>query len=351
LRGDRLRKRKRVGEMFLSTSLRLLVNVESLNAVETVGNISRHRVVPIVVPSNEGYSIKYVPAVSGESIAHGFQSELVEVAKRMGLPVGVYSLRKEFIKFSEDDYLKDEDIKPPSDHKDIRRFEVDVLLKDIVADVGGFLYAGSVPVKRTSRLQAGYLLPALGEVMNATAVEAQFHVRYLFSKPQKSEEARLGQAIYNIEAASALYTMTLNLDVAGVGVPSTVFGKQHEGEKKLAEQSPRRRTAAVKALGSLLSNISFGAKHSRYLPNTELMSCIFTLSDIPFTVTPGNYKDYIFKTGERMKKFTSIFSNKIDAWAIAKENVNKHLDIQESSTVEEIIASILDQLKAKGLAE
>jgi CRISPR/Cas system-associated protein Cas7 (RAMP superfamily) len=81
------------------------------------------------------------------------------------------------------------------------------------------------------------------------------------------------------------------------------------------------------------------------------MSCIFTLSDIPFTVTPGNYKDYIFKTGERMKKFTSIFSNKIDAWAIAKENVNKHLDIQESSTVEEIIASILDQLKAKGLAE
>jgi len=345
---------RRVNEVFLSTSLRLLVNVESLNAVETVGNVSRHRVVPIVIPGNTGYSVKYVPAVSGESIAHGYQSELVDVAERMGLPVGVYSRRKEFIKFSEDDYLTEEDIEPPSNYEDIRRFEVDVLLKDIVADVGGFLYAGKIPAKRTSRLQVGYLLPALEDVTNAAAVEAQFHVRYLFSKQQKGkregEGARLGQAIYNIEAASALYTMTLNLDIAGIGVPSTAFGKPHKAEAILAEQAPKRRTAAVKSLGSLLSNLSFGAKHSRYLPNTELMSCIFTLSEVPFVVSPGNYKDYILKTGERMKKFAGIFNGKIAAWSVIKEDVKKHQDVQEALTIEEIIASALEQLKDKALA-
>jgi len=334
--------------LFISTSLRLLVNVESLNAVETVGNVSRHRVVPIVVPSNGGYSIKYVPAVSGESIAHGYQSELVEVAQRMALPIGVYSRRKEFIKFSEDSYLEDEGVKPPKNFDEIRRFEVDVLLKDIVADVGGFLYAGKIPVKRTSRLQVGYLLPALDNVTTAAAVEAQFHVRYLFSKPQKGERegegARLGQAIYNIEAASALYTMTLNLDIGGIGVPSTTFGTPHNDEKRLASEAPKRKTAAVKALGSLLSNLSFGAKHSRYLPNTELVSCVFTLSETPFTVSPGNYKDYIFKTGERMKKFTSLFNVKTLSWAVVKEDVKKHEDIQEAETVEEIIESALKHI-------
>jgi CRISPR-associated protein Csa2 len=347
--------RVRVSKLFLSTSLRLLLNVESLNAVETVGNVSRHRVVPIVVPASDGYSIKYVPAVSGESIAHGYQSELVEVAKQMGLPVGVYSSRKEFIKFSEDNYLKDEGVEPPENYNQIRKFEVDVLLKDVVADVGGFLYAGKIPVKRTSRLQVGYLLPALEDVTNAAAVEAQFHVRYLFSKPQKGEKegegARLGQAIYNIEAASALYTITLNLDISSVGVPSTIFGANHPDEKKLAQEAPKRRTAAVKALGSLLSNLSFGGKHSRYLPNAELMSCILTLSDTTFTVTPGNYKDYIFKTGERMKKFSNLFDGEIIAWSVVRENAKKHQDIRECSSVEEIVESALEHLKGKAIAE
>jgi len=346
---------RRLGDVFLSTSLRLLINVESLNAVETVGNVSRHRVVPIVVPGRDGYSIKYVPAVSGESIAHGYQSELVDVAKRMGLPVGVYSLRKEFIKFSEDDYLKDEGIQPPKEYDQIRRFEVDVLLKDIVADVGGFLYTGKIPVKRTSRLQVGYLLPALEDVTNAAAVEAQFHVRYLFSKPQKGEKegegARLGQAIYNIEAASALYTITLNLDISGIGVPSTFFGSHHDAEDKLAKEAPRRRTAAVKALGSLFSNLSFGAKHSRYFPNAELMSCILTLSDTAFTVSPGNFKDYIFKTGERMKKFSNLLGGKIVAWSVVREDAKKHQDIQDASSFEEIVESALEHLKGKALAE
>ncbi len=344
--------------MFLSTSLRLLVNVESLNSVESVGNVSRHRTVPIVVPGPDGYSIKYVPAVSGESIAHGYQSELVDIAQRAGLPVGVYSSRKEFIKFSENDYLKDEGIFPPKDYDDIRRFEVDVLLKDVVADVGGFMYipvkrTGDIPVKRTSRFQVGYMLPALEDVTKAAALEAQFHVRFLFSKQQKGGEgAALGQIPYNIEAASALYTLTFNLDIAGIAVPSTTFGKKSEAsEKQLAAQAPKRRLSALKALGSLLSNLSFGAKHSRYLPNSELMSCILTVSSIPFTVSPGNTRAYIAQTSRRMKQLSSIVGGEVKAWAVAKEELEKPSDVIYLETVEEIIGSVIDVLRGKGMAE
>jgi Uncharacterized protein predicted to be involved in DNA repair len=73
---------------FLSVSLRYLVNVESLNGVESVGNISRHRVAPVVLPVGKGYAVKYVPVVSGESIAHAYQSILVEEAMSRNSPWG-----------------------------------------------------------------------------------------------------------------------------------------------------------------------------------------------------------------------------------------------------------------------
>jgi len=340
--------------MFLSASFRLLVNVESLNSVESVGNVSRHRSVPVVVPYDSGYTIRYVPAISGESIAHGYQSLLVDIALREGLPVGVYSRRKEFLKFSEDTYLKDEGVEPPKDHDDITRFEVDVLLKDIVADVGGFLYAGDIPVKRTSRFQVGYMLPALEDVTNAAALEAQFHVRFLLSRPSKSssqetssqEEPSLGQIPYNIEAASALYTFTFNLDIDGIGVPVNTFGKaDQKKEEELAKQRVARRKAALKALALFVSQIAFGARHSRYLPNAELMSCTFALSDIPFTVSAGNYRNYIERTFTRAEKLSRLLGIKTRVWAaVREEKVQVPDGVKVVSSPEEIVEELISAI-------
>ena len=335
--------------MFLSASFRLLVNVESLNSVESVGNVSRHRSVPVVVPYDSGYTIRYVPAISGESIAHGYQSLLVDIALREGLPVGVYSRRKEFLKFSEDTYLKDEGVEPPKDHDDITRFEVDVLLKDVVADVGGFLYAGKIPVKRTSRFQVGYMLPALEDVTNAAALEAQFHVRFLLSRPSESssqEGARLGQIPYNIEAASALYTFTFNLDIDGIGVPVNTFGKaDQKKEEELAKQRVARRKAALKALGLFVSQIAFGARHSRYLPNAELMSCTFALSDIPFTVSAGNFRNYIERTFTRAEKLSRLLGIKTRVWAaVREEKVQVPDGVKVVSSPEEIVEELIGSI-------
>lgn len=332
--------------MFLSCSIRLLVNVESLNSVESVGNVSRHRSVPIVIPVNGGYTIKYVPAISGESIAHGYQALLVDVALREGLSVGVYSLRKEFLKFSEDDYLKDEGIEPPKDHDDVRRFEVDVLLKDVVADVGGFLYTGDIPVKRTSRFQVGYMLPALEDVTNASALEAQFHVRFLQSKPSDQTGARLGQIPYNIEAASALYTLTFNLDIAGIGVPSTLYGNRDaKREMELERQRTARVKAALKALGLFVSQISFGARHSRYLPNAELRSCVFALSDVPFTVSAGNFRSFVERTFDRAQRISRLLGVRTRVWAAVREDgVRVPEGVTQVNAPEEVIEELLKEL-------
>ncbi|MDW8074053.1 MAG: type I-A CRISPR-associated protein Cas7/Csa2 [Nitrososphaerota archaeon] len=342
--------------MFVSLSLRSLINVEALNSVETVGNLSRHRSAPIIIPQPNGYTVKYVPAISGESIAHGYQAELVEVAKSLDLPVGLYSSRYEFIKFSEDDYLKDEGIDPPKDHNDLRRFEVDVLLKDVVADVGGFLYAGDIPVKRTSRIQVGYMIPALQDLQDATAVEAQFHVRYLFSKPQKGggkkaeekgkeEGAKLGQAIYHVEVASALYTLNINLDLAGIGVPSIGFGKPGKGETELAKQAPKRRRAALITLAKLLSNTSFGGRHSRFLPNSELRSSVIALADSAFIVSPGNYTDYVQRTWTRAEKYSGLTGHAVRLWCVNREGLSVPDEISKHDTIEGVFEELMRQVK------
>ena len=58
--------------MFISIRGRVLINVEALNMTESVGNYVKHRRVPVILSSG-GYVAFFVPAISGESIAHGFQ--------------------------------------------------------------------------------------------------------------------------------------------------------------------------------------------------------------------------------------------------------------------------------------
>jgi CRISPR-associated protein Csa2 len=61
----------------LSMSLRIEVNAEAFNAVETVGNLTKHRRAPMIIPTESGYRLIYVPAVSGESIANAYHRNLV----------------------------------------------------------------------------------------------------------------------------------------------------------------------------------------------------------------------------------------------------------------------------------
>ncbi|BCU69798.1 type I-A CRISPR-associated protein Cas7/Csa2 [Stygiolobus caldivivus] len=313
----------------ISGSFRFLINTESLNGVETVGNLARHRTAPVVLKTPTGYLIRYVPAVSGESLAHAYQVAVVDLAQKYKLPVGVYSSKYDFIKFSSEEVLKDEGIKEPKDAEDARRFEVEVMLKDVVADIGGFMYAGGTPVRRTSRVKFGYMIPALtGEDIPAQ-LESQFHVR----------SSTKGQMIYNVEVSSALYTMSFSLDEDLVAVPSTE-GKEVEGEKALQKQRKDRVEVALKALYYVLTG-NFGGRRARFLPNMELMSGIVTVTDFPFMPEPGHTNDYITSSIKRLEKAKSIMNGKGEAYVIDNEGLGGGEGAKKLASAEELVEELL----------
>jgi len=331
-------------DRYLSASFRLIVNVESLNGVESIGNLSRHRTVPIVVTESGGYVIRYVPAISGESIAHAYQELLVKRAKEFGLPVGIYSSRGEFIKFTDNKILCEEGITPPKDAQDARRVEAEILLKDIICDVGGFLYTEKVPIKRTSRFQVGYMIPALDEV-KSSALEAQFHVRHV---PSKIEKGGSGEAIpqipYNVEVGSAVYTITFNMDLREISKLSTLFGNEAIAEKELASQREKRIKAAMTAFVDLFSTMNYGAKRSRFLPLIDPLSAVIAISDdCSFTASPGNSRWYIGDTKRRCINYTEAMKKlglerSISVLGFSKESTEETVEgIEQFDSIESLL--------------
>lgn len=278
------------------------MNLESLNSVESVGNLVRHRTAPIVIRAEEGYAIRFVPAVSGEALAHSYQMSLVEEAKRLNLPLSEESGRGEFLKFTDDSLLNKYGISIPKNEAEIRRTETQIILKDFVCDVGGFLYAGEYPVKRTSLFQVGYMIPAIEDI-KATALEAQFHVRHAPSSMKQY------QIPYNVEVGSAVYTFTFTISFKEIATPLTGFGERsEEDERLLMSQKEIRTKAAAAALASFITSLPFGAKKSRFMPNMEYLSAIAAYSDIKgFVTSPGNSRNYIKDTVERANEYILLF--------------------------------------------
>ncbi len=330
---------------YISIALRAVVNVESLNGIETVGNLSRHRTAPLVIPVNgNGYAIRFLPVVSGESIAHAYQELLVEEANLNNLPLSERSKKYEFLKFAEDKLLDEEKIEKPKNEDDIRRAEVDILLKDFVCDVGGFLYAGNPSIKRTSCFQVGYMVPAIYE-KEVAALESQFHMRFAPSSMSNY------QIPYNVEVGSALYTFTFTLDTDRIGRPSTPFGEKSDKEEELNRQRGLRVKASLTALAKFYSYLNFGAKRSRFLPNMEVVSAIASYSkDSRFTVSPGNDKEFIRSTATRMNAFIDTMNRlnrnvSINLFAYSKENIELNIGgVNFASSIEDMIKDLINSV-------
>ena len=279
--------------VYLSLSFRVKLDVEALNMVESIGNVTRHRRAPVVVKTSNGYLVRYVQVVSGESLAHAYQANLADLAVRLGLPVCPLCRRHEFLKHADEALLKTDEAmeweKKLAKEKDPHVFESTVIRNCVVEDVGGFLYP-QLTVKRTSRFQVSYLVPA-SEELEAVALEAQFHVRYAENKKM--------QQIYWVETGSGVYTALFNLDVDGIGYTSSVKREQVvEDEERL-----KRIRAAVNAAQLTFSNMLMGAKRTRFHPLWEITSAVLAVSDpVAFTASSGHRRNYIVETVERAEK-------------------------------------------------
>jgi len=291
-----------MSDIFVSIRGRILLNAEALNMTESIGNYAKHRRVPIVIPEKEGFTTYFVPAVSGESIAHGFQKVLAEEAMRNSLPVCKLCEKGIFLKSTNKRVLNEAFGKIPEG--DLETF---IIQNCLVEDVGGFLYAEEENVKRTSNFQVGYMIPAKEAVQNVV-VDPQLHSRYALGTPFVTREQR-GQMIYYVELSSALYTFSFDLDTRYIGKPTFRYETINKEILDLFKRLKRIKVV-LNALKIFLLEMPFGAKKTRFLPTGEWESLVIGISNDIWTVSSPFSINYVKNTltkKERVSHDTELF--------------------------------------------
>ncbi len=334
--------------VYLSLSSRILLDVEALNMTESVGNFVKHRRAPIVVPTKNGFLLKYVPVISGETLAHAYQEILAQIAVNTGLPVCKLCRQGIFLKHTDRNVFERSGV--PAPPKNAREFDIEKAIVEncVVEDVGGFLYTEAA-LKRTSRFSVGYMIPAL-DAIRATATEAQFHVRY---DPLKKE----AQMIYNVEIGSAIYSLNASLDVDGIGVSSIELGDDGKPAPIVGGSERKKRIeAAVKALELMVTQQLFGAKKTRFQPHWKILSLAAMISHpLPMNIQPGHSRSYIGETIavvddaiETLRAGDSSIDEKVFLYYYTEEDIGeikpRHVVVEKAGNPAKAFSYTLDKI-------
>lgn len=336
------------GYTHLQIMYRILVNVEALNMVESIGNVTRRRTVPIIKPKGPGsYVIRWVPAVSGEALAHRYQLEVVELTKQSQKCkdcVDYWSEKGEFLKHfdlrfyaqqcQQKDKPKDwecilaqqieQQVKQPGAQqktqkltlREIQFIEMMIVTNSVVEDIGGFMVEQG-PTRRTSCVRFSYLIPTF-DALEVTQLDHQMHVRSAL----KAETLRIKvdgrevtvQIPYYVQVTSAVYGGNIEVDLCCIGCYSNINGFVDDADnlfqqlvedpsckmckdvynsyKGLASStclqcsSYERRRIGLESLRPILEG-DFGAKRSRYNPHGVPEIAIAVLSTKPIPTPPA----------------------------------------------------------------
>ena len=362
--------------MFVSIRGRVLINVEALNMTESVGNYVKHRRVPVVSPTT--YATYFVPAISGESIAHGFQEVLAgEAGKDNSLRDKVCNLCKQgiFLKSTNNSVIY-EAFKDKLDNWRISSesdFERAVVSSCIVEDIGGFLYApgqqekltdeakqklASVGImkrernkysnafgniKRTSNFSTGYMIP-VREAIENTIIEPQLHSRYALGTPFV-EKGTQGQMIYYVELSSAPYVFSFDLDTKYIG--RLTFSYDKAGDPAVNDDELKRRlNVTLDSLKLFLIEMLFGAKKTRFLPVIDWESIVIAVSGDVWTIPSPLSANYIANALNKLSKT----NRKAELFVYINPMVLEDTTVYVEKKTEELLESFykaLDELKKK----
>ncbi|MEM4680071.1 MAG: DevR family CRISPR-associated autoregulator, partial [Thermofilaceae archaeon] len=208
--------------------------------------------------------------------------------------------------------------KEPKKSKEYDPHEVEktIVRNCVVEDIGGFLFPGALPVKRTSRFQVSYMVPTLDSLeRGAVSIEPQFHVRHSPTRVAKEGEQAAGQAIYYVETGSAVYALTFNIDLGGIGKTSMlrVEDAVDPGEAR------RRAVLAIDALAAMLDTRIFGAKLSRFTPITEYETVIAAVSEKPpFVVSAPASPNFARDVARRKASYERFFKGGVKLFGIGE---------------------------------
>jgi len=310
-------------DAFISIRGRVAINVEALNMTESVGNYVKHRRVPVMLKDADGsYSVYFMPAISGESIAHGLQAAIAALSKENGLKVCKLCEKGIFLKSTNKEVFK-ESFGKDADEKNI---EKTIIENCVVEDLGGFLYAEAANVKRTSNFYVGYMIPVY-EVAKNVVIEPQLHSRYALGTKFVEEQ---GQMLYYVELTSSVYTFSLDIDTRYIG--RLTFDVNEAGKEVISsDERLKRAYVLLDAAKALIVENSFGAKKTRFLPIIGWESMVIAVSDKPWTVPSPFTQDYINNAKRKCEKIS----------------YNTKLYIYEGDGFESFLHDTIEEIKAR----
>ncbi len=296
---------------------------------ESVGNYVKHRRVPMVVREDDNtYAVYFVPAISGESIAHGLQRIISEKCKEItpSLPVCKLCEKGIFLKSSNNDIFAESFGVSPSKSEKKIDIEETIISKCTVEDIGGFLYAEAENIKRTSNFFTGYMIP-VQEALRNVVIEPQLHSRYALGTKFVKER---GQMLYYVEITSSLYMFSLDIDTRYIG--RLTFNVENAGKQVISDDERRRRIdVLLDSVRALLVENGFGAKKTRFLPLVDWESMVIAASDKPWTVPSPFTRDYIERTRKKLEKIS----------------YNTDIHIFDSGSFEAFVADAIDKIKRR----
>jgi len=334
--------------VYVSVRGRIWLQAEAANMVESVGNYVKHRRVPILIKEKGSYLMFFVPAISGESVAHSYQVILAEELKKFKEEVCGLCEKGIFLKSTNEDVYKEvvgrEPPKAGSKKEESMRaakeIEESIIKNCGVEDIGGFLYAGNPNVKRTSSFSTGYMVP-VKEALTVLSIDPQLHSRYaLGTKFVQAGEGAAGQMIYYVELSSALFSFAFDIDTRFVGrytFYSDGYGKLVIDESKIKN----RVSASFNALKRFLIEFPVGAKRTRFNPSdVRWESIAIAVSDDIWTMPSSFVEDYIMRGVS--KKSSVSYNTVIHAYAEEGCKADKCY-----STAEEAIVSAINDASGR----
>lgn len=360
--------------MFISIGVRMLVNVEALNMTESTGNVVRHRTVPYIHRRGKEryvYVIQWVPAISGESIAHALQEHTVNVVliKGYGDKVCYWCKQKEFIKhfdlrfwigtsdsiaYSDEEKQLMELIKGKQTYtiNDLKSIERKIVKNCLVEDLYGFLVTQG-PLKRTSRIYTSYAVPTMDSIkQGAVALDNQFFARHAptaetfrsVAKSKTKEEIPPVQAPYYGQISSSVYGFTVAVDLDSIG-KSSIDGEEIVSGNELK----MRKIIALEAIREMLDSRIFGAKLSRITPILDYeLSIAIVSKKLKLMVSPPALPVESFIEENIVRAFKAQKDMKI-------ENIDENIKVVvwfKDDKIEVLIKKITEKLaQNKELAE
>ncbi len=341
--------------MYISIRGRVWIEAEAANMVESVGYYTKHRKLPLVVKIEGKYVTFFVPAISGESVAHTYQTLLADELLKLKENVCSLCRQGKFLKSTNSEVLREtvgaelysnimESQKGKNENGEEQKskkkkeeelnkalkIEEAIVASCAVEDIGGFLFADNPNVKRTSSFMTGYMVPVF-EALQYSLTDPQLQSRYALGtrfvgveeagavedeeRTEHSKQAS-GQMIYYVELSSAVYTFSFDLDTKFIG-KHTYVSDDNYGKKVGAlsdENVKNRKLAALESLKKLLLEFPIGAKRARFNPITSWESLAIAVSDDVWTLPSSFTEDYI----DRAAKKISSYNVNTEIYAYAK---------------------------------